>query len=491
MAFDFTNPYGMVTGQPNIGPITPQMPQPPQTPNPMGGGKNDKLSLMLYALGGALKGDKNFVQSTMQLQQMQEGKRKQEEQNKLWEKFKTEHSIDPKVADLGDMMNPNQRLELMMKTIGGGKTGSSKRLSVFDPKTRQPVATILESDFAGIAQAEAKGYIVAPLSGPSTSSAVSSERFGVYDSNTNELIGSVLKTNTKAIAEFEKNGKIIGQLRSPSKTSSQVELYQLVDKDNNFIKNITETDFVKGLTDKTLPEGAKLTSIPTGTQAAPTPEKGLGEIKGWNDDDGLLERAKGFNGLVSSGNRIIENLYKNPGSVLITGDISQVFSQMSEEMSAMGYLIDPKKKDSFVNKATSNVRNQFRDLAASTSITESQLLDFAYQIAKVRGQEGRGLSDQDFKNFQKIISAGRTADQKIAALTNFIEGIQVEVESALEQEKKYREIQANRNEEDKEAAYVLQGIEDVYSVGFGSIFNPYAQQTPSASSLQNDPLGIR
>lgn len=375
---------------------------------------------------------------------------------------------------------------------GTTKAGSSKRLSVFDPKTRQPVATVLESDFQGIAQAEADGYIVAPLAGPSTSSAVSSERFGVYDPNTNELTGSVLKTNTKAIAEFEKKGKIIGQLRSPTKTSSQVELYQLVDKDNNFIKNITETDFVKGLTDKTLPVGAKLTSIPTGTQAAPTPEEGLGEIKGWDDDDGLLNRAKGFNGLVSSGNRIIENLYKNPGSVLITGDISQVFTQMSEEMSAMGYLIDPKKKDAFVNKATSNVRNQFRDLAASTSITESQLLDFAYQIAKVRGQEGRGLSDQDFKNFQKIISAGRTADQKIAALTNFIEGIQVEVESALGQEKKYRELQANRNEEDKEAAYVLQGIEDVYSVGFQPIFNPYAQQTPSAKGTTiDDPLGIR
>ena len=46
-------------------------------------GKNDKLSLMLYALGGALKGDiKTLCKNTMQLQQMQEGKRKQEEQNK-------------------------------------------------------------------------------------------------------------------------------------------------------------------------------------------------------------------------------------------------------------------------------------------------------------------------------------------------------------------------------------------------------------------------
>lgn len=132
MAFDFTNPYGMVTGQPNLGPIMPQPPQPTQTPNPMGGGKNDKLSLMLYALGGALKGDKNFVQSTMQLQQMQEGKRKQEEQNKLWEKFKTEHSIDPQVAGLGDMMNPNQRLELMMKTIGGGQSKDRKIIKAAD-----------------------------------------------------------------------------------------------------------------------------------------------------------------------------------------------------------------------------------------------------------------------------------------------------------------------------------------------------------------------
>jgi len=114
MAFDFTNPYGMVTGQPNLGPV---MPQPQPTPNPMGGGKNDKLSLMLYALGGALKGDKNFVQNTMQLQQMQESKKKQEEQNKLWEKFKKESTIDPQITSLGDMMNPNQRLELMMKTI--------------------------------------------------------------------------------------------------------------------------------------------------------------------------------------------------------------------------------------------------------------------------------------------------------------------------------------------------------------------------------------
>ena len=103
MAFNFTNPYGMVTGQPNLGPV---MPQPTQTPNPMGGGKNDKLSLMLFALGGALKGDKNFVQSTMQLQQMQEGKRRKKEMEENWNKAlgKLEGSVDPTLIELAKIV---------------------------------------------------------------------------------------------------------------------------------------------------------------------------------------------------------------------------------------------------------------------------------------------------------------------------------------------------------------------------------------------------
>ena len=106
MAFDFTNPYGMVTGQPNLGPVMPQTPTTPQTPNPMGGGKNDKLSLMLFALGGALKGDKNFVQNTMQLQQMQEGKRRKKEMEENWNKAlgKLEGSVDPTLIELAKIV---------------------------------------------------------------------------------------------------------------------------------------------------------------------------------------------------------------------------------------------------------------------------------------------------------------------------------------------------------------------------------------------------
>lgn len=110
MVYDFTNPYGMVNSQPNIGTITPQ---PQQTPNPMGGmsgGKNDKLSLMLYALGGALKGDKNFVQSTMQLQQMQEGKKREKEMKENWEKAlgNLQGSINPALFELAKVLGPEK-----------------------------------------------------------------------------------------------------------------------------------------------------------------------------------------------------------------------------------------------------------------------------------------------------------------------------------------------------------------------------------------------
>lgn len=140
MAFDFTNPYGMVTGQPNLGPI---MPQPPQTPNPMSGGKNDKLSLMLFALGGALKGDKNFVQNTMQLQQMQEGKRRKKEMEENWNKAlgKLEGSVDPTLIELAKIVGAEKGTGLIAsglpKTTKGPSSYEEFRRAAEDPEYRK------------------------------------------------------------------------------------------------------------------------------------------------------------------------------------------------------------------------------------------------------------------------------------------------------------------------------------------------------------------
>ena len=51
--------------------------------------KNQKLGMMLYALGGALRGDKNFVQNTMAIQQMQESKKKKEERERRYNEWIT------------------------------------------------------------------------------------------------------------------------------------------------------------------------------------------------------------------------------------------------------------------------------------------------------------------------------------------------------------------------------------------------------------------
>ena len=85
--------------------------------NPMAGAKNDKLALMLYALGGALKGDKNFMQNTLQLQQMQEGKKKQKELEENWkkalEKIKKEKIINPTLISLAELLPPEQGTRLV------------------------------------------------------------------------------------------------------------------------------------------------------------------------------------------------------------------------------------------------------------------------------------------------------------------------------------------------------------------------------------------
>ena len=67
--------------------------------------KNQKLAMMLYALGGALRGDKDFVQNTMALQQMQEGKKKEEEKKRRYNEM---------IAK----MNPESPLYQFSKMVG-------------------------------------------------------------------------------------------------------------------------------------------------------------------------------------------------------------------------------------------------------------------------------------------------------------------------------------------------------------------------------------
>lgn len=110
MAYDFTNPFGMVQSQPSLNLPTGLISTTPQQKlNPMAVGKNEKLALMLHALGGALRGDKDFMQNTLQLQQMQEGKRKAAEKKAKQEKLeKDREAFIKNNPDLAGAIRMNQ-----------------------------------------------------------------------------------------------------------------------------------------------------------------------------------------------------------------------------------------------------------------------------------------------------------------------------------------------------------------------------------------------
>ena len=122
MAFDFgqmLQAYNVSGGQP--GGVQPM--QSPIGMPPVGSAdkdaKNQKLSLMLYALGGALKGDKDFVKNTLALQNMQAGKKKQAETTAALKKWSTDNRdmLPPEMMDLYDALPDKNKIEFAMSLV--------------------------------------------------------------------------------------------------------------------------------------------------------------------------------------------------------------------------------------------------------------------------------------------------------------------------------------------------------------------------------------
>lgn len=128
MAIDFMrNPFGVTPAQTPVQAPT-QMPTTPGASE-----KNQKLALMLYALGGALRGDKNFVQNTLQLQQMQEGKKKQKKQEKNYQDFLKTLDPESPFYDLAKSMGSQNLTQLLLERY---KTSVPKQLTPSDYKAR-------------------------------------------------------------------------------------------------------------------------------------------------------------------------------------------------------------------------------------------------------------------------------------------------------------------------------------------------------------------
>jgi len=299
-----------------------------------------------------------------------------------------------------------QEREKAMQTTP--KAGSSKRLSVIDPKTRQPIA---------IATAEARGYIVAPLTGPSTSSAVSSERFGVYDPTTKTLIGTVLKIDTQKISQLETQGKVVGALRSPTVggKSAVSDPLRTVTVGGKVDYNIRDSK----LTDEKIQEINKAGAViqPLGFTEKFESSKDV-------DFSPIKSKYLATQNIIIKASELADKFVSEPSSALAVGTAAQFIDGVIQNIDA-GVNLLSNAKDTKVYKyiqdtSTSLEGKDFSDLIQKASeasgVSGSRIRDLAYLFAAARGQEGRGLSDKDYENALRIVAGGVGASGRSAVL---------------------------------------------------------------------------
>lgn len=304
------------------------------------------------------------------------------------------------------------------------------------------------------------------------------ESYGIYNTD-GTYMGAVNKGDTNKINEIKNNPNlVIGSLGSPKTQGNQsMNFYSITDGEGNRIKtmvNPTNEDI-----DNLNKSGYFVNKLPTATDRGKGFDSGKQiTYKGWNDDDGLKSRYQATNTLIDTGSRLLKQLSENPNSILTAGDLAQYFERAKAEVGALGG-----RPENYTSHLKENQQTSIKDLARESAVSESMLLDFTFQIAQARGQTGRGLSDKDFVIFQKIISAGLTADQKAAALTSFIDGITAEINTDLNSDYNFYNKRLERDANDKEAQTFVTGIEDLRSMPFQKVINPFAPTNTSQSEI--------
>ena len=338
--------------------------------------KNQRLATLLYALGGALKGDKNFVQNTMAIQEMQEGKAKEK-----------------------------ARIETLRKTVTNPEFAA-----------KYPWA----KDMYDLAGADALSPIVSGIASSYKPTTASAERFSIFDKKTGLPTGTVLKSEAEAWKKSNTDPNLqLGPLSAlPRDTESSIEIKELVDENNIFIENLTEKEWVKRKEAGTLPLGSKLQNLGTGQRAAdsgperinkmfaPVQEQFIaGEvlITGLSDTAKILaENPAIANDIVKGGAKVYSFIQSNVegfDDLITRGQNSTVYNDVS------------KSKTSYDSKR--NWSKEIDSLVSATGITESRIIDMAFALSAAKGQEGKGLSDRDFQNAIDMLSKGYNVDQKI------------------------------------------------------------------------------
>ena len=151
--------------------------------------KNQKLSLMLYALGGALKGDENFVQNTIKIQQMQEGKKKEKAKKAKYDDF-VRGLPEGTFKDLTRSLGPERLDELLLKKYEAEtKEPKEKRIYEAADKRKRYVDTG-ELVFPGVEVPDK------PLS-----------ETQIFAKKRNEVLDRIFSTDPNVYADFGENAE--------------------------------------------------------------------------------------------------------------------------------------------------------------------------------------------------------------------------------------------------------------------------------------------
>tara|TARA_R110002126_G_scaffold71062_1_gene178407 strand:+ start:85 stop:1416 length:1332 start_codon:yes stop_codon:yes gene_type:complete len=338
--------------------------------------KSQKMAMLLYALGGALKGDKDFVKNTLALQEMQEGKAKEKARIDALRKAVTDPEFAAKYPWAKDMYN-----------LAG-------------PDALSPIVSGIASSYK-----------------PTTASA---ERFSFIDKTTGLPAGTVLKSDTQKIAQIESDPRyLITPLAGiPKDASSSIEIKELVDESGLFVENITEKDWLKRKEAGTLPANYKLRNLGSGITAADSGSERMDKafapvqeqfIAGEVLISGLSDTAKIFadnpeiaNDIVKGGAKVysfLDSNVKGFSNLVGKGQRSAVYGEVL------------KSQTSYDSKR--NWSEEIDSLVSATGISESRIIDMAFALSAAKGQEGKGLSDRDFQNAIDMLSKGYNVGQKI------------------------------------------------------------------------------
>ena len=335
--------------------------------------KNQKLAMMLYALGGALKGDKNFVQNTMALQEMQEGKAKQK-----------------------------ARIETLRKTVTNPEFAA-----------KYPWA----KDMYDLAGADALSPIVSGIASSYKPTTDSVERFSVFSKSAGRPISSVLKTDAKTISEIQADPDLqIVPLSAPATGKSAVsDPLRTITQGGKVIKNVRDSELTPEEITKINQAGQVIQPLGFTEKMESSKDVDFSPIK---------SKYLATQNIIIKASELADKFVSEPSSALAVGTAVQFIDGVIQNIDAGANLLS-NAKDTKVYKyiqdtSTSLEGKDFSDLIQKASqasgVSGSRIRDLAYLFAAARGQEGRGLSDKDYENALRIVTGGVGASGRSAVL---------------------------------------------------------------------------